>query len=63
MVKIGQVKSVSCSESDYTAPWTVEPAWFFCPWDSSAKNTGVGCHAPSPGDRPNPGNEPGPPAL
>ena len=29
-----------------------------CPWNSSAKNTGVGCHWPLPGDLPNPGTEP-----
>ena len=45
MVKTGQVKSVSRSESDSTAPWTVQPAWFVCPWDSPAKNTGVVCRA------------------
>ena len=26
-----------------------------CSWDFPAKNTGVGCHPPSPGDLPNPG--------
>ena len=28
--------------SDSAAPWT---ARLLCPWDSPAKNTGVGCHA------------------
>ena len=26
----------------FVTPWT--PARFLCPWDSSGKNTGVGCH-------------------
>ena len=28
-----------------------------CPWDSLGKNTGVGCHAPPPGDLHDPGVE------
>ena len=31
--------------------------------DSPGKNTGVGCHALPPGERPNPGIKPGSPAL
>ena len=33
--------------SDSATPWTdrMELAKPFCPWDSPAKNTGVGCHA------------------
>ena len=31
------------------------------PWDFSGKNTGVGCHLPSPGDLPNPGIQSMPP--
>ena len=34
-----------------------------CPWDSSGKNTGVGCHALPPGDLPDPGMEPASPAA
>ena len=34
-----------------------------CPWNSPGKNTGVSCHFPSPGDLPDPGIEPGSPAL
>ena len=39
-----------------------------CPWDSSGKNTGVGCHSLPQGtflirDLPDPGMEPGSPAL
>ena len=25
-------------------PWTCQPAWFLCPWDSPGRNTRVGCH-------------------
>ena len=45
------------------------PVRLLCPWDSPGKNTGVGGHSllqgvfPSPGDLPNPGIEPGSPAL
>ena len=28
---------------------------YYYPWDSPGKNTGVGCHFPTPGDLPNPG--------
>ena len=24
-------------------PWTCEPAWLLCPWDSPGKNAAVGC--------------------
>ena len=34
-----------------------------CPWNSPGKNTGVGCHFPSPGDLPDPGIEPWSPAF
>ena len=30
--------------SDSAIPWTVLPARLLCPWNSSGKNTGVGCH-------------------
>ena len=30
--------------SDSLPPYELYPAWFLCPWDSSGKNTGVGCH-------------------
>ena len=30
--------------SDSLQPHKLEPARFLCPWDSSGKNTGVGCH-------------------
>ena len=33
------------------------------PWSFPGKNTGVGCHFPSPGDLPDPGIEPRPSAL
>ena len=38
------------------------PIRLLCPWNSPGKNTGVGCHS-SQEDLPNPGVEPGSPAL
>ena len=40
--------------SDSLWPHGLQPARLLCPWDSSGKNTGVGCHAllqgtPDPG--------------
>ena len=52
--------------SDSVQPYGVWPARFLCPWDFAGKNTGVGCHAPPPGDLPHSGIEPPslvPPAL
>ena len=40
-----------------------EPTRLICPWNSPGRNTGVGLPCPSPGDLPNPGIEPGSPAL
>ena len=34
-----------------------------CPWNSPGKSTGVGLPCPPPGDLPDPGIEPGSPAL
>ena len=31
--------------SNSVQPYGQEPARLLCPWDSSGKNTGVGCHA------------------
>ena len=45
----------------FEIPWTVA-ARLLCPWDFPDKNTGV-LPCPSPGDFPNPGIEPGSPAL
>ena len=42
--------------------WTLT-ARPLCPWDLPGENTGVGSHFPSPGDLPNPGDEPRSPAL
>ena len=42
----------------FATPWTVR---LLCPWDSPGKNTGL--PFPSPGDLPDPGIEPGSPAL
>ena len=56
-------QSVSCSVvSDSATPWTVAPR-LLCPWDSPGKNTGVGCHFPSPGDLPDPGIKTASPML
>ena len=50
-------------------PHGLWPARFLCPWNYPGKNTGVGGRSllqgvfPSPGDLPNPGIEPGSPAL
>ena len=41
----------------FVTPWTVTYQ------ASPGKNTGVGCHFPSPGDLPDPGIEPGSPAF
>ena len=41
----------------------VENNCLLCPWNSPGKNTGAGCRFLSPGDLPNPGIEPGAPAL
>ena len=38
-------------------------ARFLCPWDFPHKSTGMGLPFPSPGDLPDPGFEPGSPAL
>ena len=32
--------------------------FMICPWDSTGKSTGVGCHSFFQGDLPNPGTEP-----
>ena len=45
----------------FVTPWTIATR-LFCPWDFPGKSTGVGIF-PSPGDLPNPGVEPGSPAL
>ena len=39
------------------------PGSFIHPWDFPGKSTGVGCHFLLQGDLPDPGIEPGPPAL
>ena len=46
----------------FATPWTVAYQ-ALPPWDFPGKNTGMGCHFPSPGDLPNAGIEPGSPAL
>ena len=62
---------VVCSVSrsvvpDSLRPHGLQPTRLFCPGDFLGKDTGVGCSGlpfPSPGDLPNPGIEPGSPAL
>ena len=42
---------------------SLRPHGLYSPWNSPGQNTGVGSHFPSPGDLPDLGIEPGPPAL
>ena len=44
--------------SNFLWPFGPQPTRLLCPWDSSCKNTGVGCHFPPLGDFPNPGIKP-----
>ena len=44
-------------------PMDCSPPGSFRPWDSPRKNTGVGCNSLLQGGLPNPGIEPGSPAL
>ena len=44
-------------------PYGLYPSRLLCPWDPPGKNTGVGCHAPPPGDLPDPGIKLAAPAL
>ena len=50
-VLVSQLCPTLCHTTDY------EPARLLCPWNSSGKNTGVGCHALPSGDFPDPGME------
>ena len=43
-------------------PHGLYPARLLCSRDFTGKNTGGGCHIPSPGDLPDPGIKPTPPA-
>ena len=49
--------------SDSLRPHQLLPTRLLCLWDFPGKGTGVGLPFPSPGDFPNPGIEPGSPAL
>ena len=49
--------------SESLCPQGLQPTRLFCPRDSPGKNTGVGCHFPSPGGLPDRGIEPASPAL
>ena len=44
-------------------PHGLQPTNFLCPWDSTGRNTGVGCHFPSPGHLPDPSIKPAYPTL
>ena len=44
-------------------PHRLQPTRPLRPRDSPGQNTGVGCHSPFPGNPPDPGTEPGSPAL
>ena len=55
-VLVAQLCPTLCNPKDYSPPGPSV-------WNSPGKNTGVGCHAPSPGDLPGPGNELRSPAL
>ena len=52
----------SVVSDSFVTPWTVATS-LLCPRDFPGKNTGVGCHFPSPGDLPNPGIKPRSPAF
>ena len=49
--------------SDSLRPHGLWPTRLLSPWDFPGKSTGNGLPFPSPGDLPNPGVEPGSPAL
>ena len=51
------------SEVAQSCPTLRDPIDCSLPWDSPGKNTGVGCHFLLQGDLPDPGIEPGSPAL
>ena len=55
---------VSCSVvSDSLQPHGLQATRHLCPWNSLGKSTGMDRHFPSPGDLPNPENEPRSPTL
>ena len=49
--------------SDPVLPPGLQSTRLLCPWDSPGKNTGVRLPFPAPGDLPDPGIQPGSPAL
>ena len=59
-IKVKERKKVKVTQLGLTLcnPWTI-----YIPWNSPGQNTGVGKPFSSPGDLPNPGNEPRSPTL
>ena len=53
--------SVASVMSNSLPSYGLQPARLLCPWYSPGKNTGVSCHAPLPGNLPDPGIEPASP--
>ena len=60
----GESESVSCSVmSKFLQSHGLQPTRLLRPWNSPGKSTGVGSHPLLQGDLPDPGIEPGSPAL
>ena len=49
--------------SDSLRPHGLQPTRLLCSWDSPGKDIGMGGRSLSPGDLPDPGTEPGSPAM
>ena len=44
-VRVGRLLLNRSVMSDSLRPYGLEPTRFLCPWYSSGRNTGVGCHS------------------
>ena len=60
---VASARVLSLQSCPTLRPLGLWPARLLCPWDSSGKNTGVGCHSSArgssrPGDLPDPGIQP-----
>ena len=62
-IKKAEVKWSRSVMSDSLGPHGLYPTKLLSPWDFPGNSTGVDFHFPSPGDLPDPGIEPGFPAL